>query len=85
MSVEDYTDIHIIFKSPMLVIFNLSAANHWWAAGKFSKNPQILVYIYIFLVHKSKDTVITTMIMQEVYEVGWHLKGVLFFLKYLNK
>lgn len=54
MSGEDYTDIRIIFKSPMLVIFNLSAANHWRAAAKFSKNPQILVYIYIFLVHKSR-------------------------------
>ena len=54
MSGEGYTDIHIIFKSPMLVFFNLSAANHWRAAAKFSKNTQILVYIYIFLVHKIK-------------------------------
>ena len=39
MSGEDYTDIHIIFKSPMLVIFNLSAANHWRAVKNIFSVP----------------------------------------------
>lgn len=43
------------------------------------------MYIYIFLIHESKDTMIITIIMQEVYKIGWHLKRVLFLLKNLNK
>lgn len=46
---QDYIEVPVIFKSSTLVFFNLSAANHWRAAAKILKNPQILVYIYIFL------------------------------------
>lgn len=46
---EDYIGVPVIFKSSTLVFFNLSATNHWRIAAKFLKNPQIFVYIYIFL------------------------------------
>lgn len=82
---EDYNEIHIILKSPTLVFFNLSEANHCRVVAKLWKNPQILVHVYVSLIHKKKDAMIIIIIIQELRKIGWHLKGILFSLRNINK
>lgn len=82
---EDYDGIRIILKSPTPVFFNLSEANHCRVAAKLWKNPQILVHVYVSLIHKTKDAMVMIIIIQEVYKIGRHLKGILFSLRNLNK
>lgn len=46
---EDHIGVPVILKSSTLVFFNFLAANRWRIAAKVLKNPQIPVYIHIFL------------------------------------